>query len=393
MKAGRNAPCPCGSGKKFKKCCGAPGASPTPATTESRHEGSLPASATSASFPLQGIPGVQSYLVVQPIPPGGTSNSPGGVPGLYRVVFTLSRPGFSPLPDNSFSFESGLEGDSHLAIAAPAYTPPPGGSYTQILVRAFTPEGSFVFRGIPNKKGFLGKIQIDELHAENLKDAAMKAFRALSSGLSNISIYLDVPLHVYQVDATELSTSTSLISILTPFPVTPLVAVPVETMGSDFRLYASLYREATSSNSPSYQFLCYFKIIEGIRVRHQRRASEAHARGAPIPSSPPEYIPAGPEGQRTWLASLFPLKQEWNEIALAEVFPQEAVGRKLNDVVDKELDGIRNKIAHAILRSGEPTALIDDGHDGLLINKWLPLTKCIARAQLRNEFQEVFRRG
>ncbi len=221
----------------------------------------------------------------------------------------------------------------------------------------------------------------------------MKAFRALSSGLSNISIYLDVPLHVYQVDATELSTSTSLISILTPFPVTPLVAVPVETMGSDFRLYASLYREATGSNSPSYQFLCYFKIIEGIRVRHQRRASEAHARGAPIPSSPPEYIPAGPEGQRTWLASLFPLKQEWDEIALAEVFPQEAVGRKLNDVVDKELDGIRNKIAHAILRSGEPTALIDDGHDGLLINKWLPLTKCIARAQLRNEFQEVFRRG
>ncbi|MGA1824895.1 MAG: PBPRA1643 family SWIM/SEC-C metal-binding motif protein [bacterium] len=24
-KVGRNEPCPCGSGKKFKKCCGAPG--------------------------------------------------------------------------------------------------------------------------------------------------------------------------------------------------------------------------------------------------------------------------------------------------------------------------------------------------------------------------------
>ncbi|MYB18811.1 MAG: hypothetical protein F4Y16_07475, partial [Holophagales bacterium] len=23
-KVGRNAPCPCGSGKKYKKCCGAP---------------------------------------------------------------------------------------------------------------------------------------------------------------------------------------------------------------------------------------------------------------------------------------------------------------------------------------------------------------------------------
>jgi preprotein translocase subunit SecA len=25
-KVGRNAPCPCGSGKKYKKCCGRPGA-------------------------------------------------------------------------------------------------------------------------------------------------------------------------------------------------------------------------------------------------------------------------------------------------------------------------------------------------------------------------------
>lgn len=25
-KVGRNDPCPCGSGKKFKKCCGRPGA-------------------------------------------------------------------------------------------------------------------------------------------------------------------------------------------------------------------------------------------------------------------------------------------------------------------------------------------------------------------------------
>jgi hypothetical protein len=24
VKVGRNAPCPCGSGKKFKKCCGSP---------------------------------------------------------------------------------------------------------------------------------------------------------------------------------------------------------------------------------------------------------------------------------------------------------------------------------------------------------------------------------
>ena len=30
MATARNAACPCGSGKKFKRCCGAPGAVPTP---------------------------------------------------------------------------------------------------------------------------------------------------------------------------------------------------------------------------------------------------------------------------------------------------------------------------------------------------------------------------
>ena len=29
-KVGRNDPCPCGSGKKFKRCCGAGGGSPPP---------------------------------------------------------------------------------------------------------------------------------------------------------------------------------------------------------------------------------------------------------------------------------------------------------------------------------------------------------------------------
>jgi hypothetical protein len=79
-------------------------------------------------------------------------------------------------------------------------------------------------------------------------------------------------------------------------------------------------------------------------------------------------------------------------MALEEIFQRTAVGRKLNDVIDKELDGIRLRIAHAVLRSGEPTALIDDGHDRILINEWLPLTKCIARALLRNEFTDLFRR-
>lgn len=394
MKTGRNDPCPCGSGKKFKKCHGTSGLAARQAPRkEIPLATGLPAAVTSARIDLNGVAGVHSYLVVQPIPPSGPpAGGPGGTPGLYRVVFTLCRPGFSLVPDRAFTFEGGLEGDSHLAIGPPAYTPPVGDSFTQILLRATTADGDFVFHGIPNKKGFLGKLRLEEVQANDFKDAEMRAFRALSSGLSNISVYLDIPLHIYQVDITELRTQTSSVSLLTPFVETPLYAVPTESMSNDFRLYASLYREAVSSNSPSYQFLCYFKIIEGIRKRHERRTIEARAQGLPIPSIPREYVPATTAEQQAWLSSLFPVTQKWDEIALAEVFQPAAIGRKINDVVDKELDGIRNRIAHAVLRTGEPTTLIDDGHDRIVINEWLPLTKCIARALLRNEFPDVFRR-
>lgn len=395
MKIGRNDPCPCGSRKKFKKCHGAQGIAkddPVP-TGPVLLAGGLSAATISAQVDFTGIAGIQSYLIAQPVPPSGPlPGGPGGLPGLYRVVFTLCRPGFSPVPDRSFLFETSLEGDSHLAISPPAYAPPAGDSYTQIILRASTSDGAFAFYGLPNKKGFLGKLRLDEVQANDFKDAEMRSFRALSSGLSNISVYLDIPLHIYQVDVTELRTQTSSISLATPFVETPLFAVPTESMSGDFRLYASLYREAVSSNSPSYQFLCYFKIIEGIRKRHERRTAEARAQGLPTPPSTREYVPDTTEEQQAWLTSLFPVNQKWDALALDQIFQPTAIGRKVNDVIDKELDGIRLGIAHAVTRSGEPTALIDDGHDRILINEWLPLTKCIARALLRNEFPDVFRR-
>lgn len=36
VEVGRNAPCPCGSGKKFKKCCGRPGG-PSDRATDAGH--------------------------------------------------------------------------------------------------------------------------------------------------------------------------------------------------------------------------------------------------------------------------------------------------------------------------------------------------------------------
>lgn len=57
MKTGRNDPCPCGSGKKYKRCCGASGTAekiiPFPGTPESRFETGIP----SAFNHYSGVPG------------------------------------------------------------------------------------------------------------------------------------------------------------------------------------------------------------------------------------------------------------------------------------------------------------------------------------------------
>jgi hypothetical protein len=51
---------------------------------------------------------------------------------------------------------------------------------------------------------------------------------------------------------------------------------------------------------------------------------------------------------------------------------------------------LRVWIAHAILDSGEPTLLADEGLDLQKLTKWLPLAKCIARRMLKVEFPPEF---
>lgn len=355
-------------------------------------------SSTSAEIKITGLSGLLTDIVLtnEFENPGDPRNEggPGGLPGLYSVTFTLSRPGFSPVPDGSFSYAGAMEGDSHLAIAPPAFSPPamPSGPPIAIRLDAHTPEGHMAFRGLPNRKGFLGKLVTEPFPAASFKDAEARASQALASGLSNIATYLDVPLHIYQIDVTEQRTENLQMSLVTPFRPTPLVGAPLTEMAPELRFYTSLYREALSSNSPPYQFLCYFKILEGLRKRHERLVAEARKQGAPIPIAPREYVPTTPAEQREWLQSLFPLPQVWDELALLAVFPKAAQGRKLNDVIDKELTDLRHSIAHAVLDSGEPTIHLDEGRDRFRINDWLPLTKCLARALLRTAFPDVFRR-
>src|SRR2546427_8716857 len=74
-------------------------------------------------IPPMGLPGEPGHVIVHnEFVTGDPRNEipVGGGPGRYRVILTLARPGFLPIPEWEFSFDPTIPGDSHLAIAAPA---------------------------------------------------------------------------------------------------------------------------------------------------------------------------------------------------------------------------------------------------------------------------------
>lgn len=80
-------------------------------------------------------------------------------------------------------------------------------------------------------------------------------------------------------------------------------------------------------------------------------------------------------------------------MALDSVFKNEILGRRVNNLIDKsnELHNLRNKIAHAVLDSGEPVISIDNGLDLDEVEKWLPIAKFVARFLLKDAFPDMFK--
>jgi len=345
---------------------------------------------------LAGLPGIQQQLSLQVHVPDPKDplkgDSPLGQAGNYRVVFTLSRPGFSLLPDDSYADAASMQGDSHLAIAKPAHPHPNLPENTHVKVTSDIAGNEITFNCYPNEKGFLGKVELPSIEAQSFGDAALKAFQGLTPVLSSMSFRYEVPLNIYQVDVIELRTGSNRLTIVKAFQETPFLGDPTRLLDLEFLKYASYYREGLNNNNPSYQFLCFYKIIEGIRERRARRIQEAKQKSDLIPPPDRQRIPKEAKNQIEWLNSISFLKQRWDDVSLSAMFPDEVVGRTIGDLIDKksELHKTRLKIAHAVLESGEPTLSIDDAFDIQHINKWLPLTKCIARHLLNVEFPDKF---
>ena len=384
-KLGRNDACPCGSGKKYKRCHGSSG--------QQLANAGLPPRATSMKVTFLGLPAQQEHLhVINQFVDGDARNDipVQGTEGDYKVTFVLARPGYSLLPEGNLSFATGLRGDSHLAIAKPAFIPPGNPDADQILIVGHTEDGEFRFTGFPNERGFLGKIESAPFRAKNRTDAEHKAHRALASSLSNWAVHLDVPLEIYQIDTVEVITGSSQMSLTTPYWEAPLAVAPVTELKPEFRGYASLYREGLGSSSNVYRFLCLYKIAEGILSRRARLAEEAQIAGR-IVQRYREILPTKPEEISAWLDAIFPVRRKWDAMALESAVPPEVRGKKFGYVVNHVLQPLRVNVAHALsAKSGELTMSVDELLHVQTISKWLLLTKCIVRRMLKNEFPTEF---
>jgi hypothetical protein len=325
------------------------------------------------------------------------AGGPEGIAGKYKTIFTLSRPGQAISPENHFMPASNLKGDSHLAIAEPALSFLQGESSDQLYFQCATPEGIFAFIGFSNEKGFLSRVESEPFDANSFSDAAWKAHHAIASTLSSMSVYFDVPVNIYQMDVIEVRTGSLRLSILMPFRAVPgVIMPPIREWSAQQQKYASLYREALGSSSSNYQFLCLYRIIEGLRERRQRvrgeAAKDARRRGK-VPTSRPETkIPSDLVSQRRLLNSVFPNPRKWSDGAVQTVFITDVLDRKISNLIHKagELHRLRNQIAHAVLDSAEDVISIDNGLDLDKVEAWLPITKFLARYLLKEAFPDMF---
>lgn len=379
-KQGRNDPCACGSGKKYKKCCAvADAALPGPPSRQR-------ADPLTATLNSVGLPGHVQHIAVKPMfpdPDPRNAVGPEGQPGPYKVVFTLARPGFSLRPERNLVFADNLVGDSHLAITRPACTAPEEAHHVQF-------DGQYQgkvhrFYGYANEKGYLARIEFPSIDAADSRAAEADAYKVVAPLLSGISLMTDSPVSVFQNDVTELRTSTVRMRTMSP-SLDTVISQPAAGLESELRGYASVYREGMNSNSPLYQFLCFYKIIEAVRARRERLSVEAAAQGRII-KLPGERIPRDDAELKAWLESVFPKQYPWHALTLADVIPPECRGKKTNDVAQNMLRPLRDKIAHNIFSdAGELLASVDEIVDVDEVHKLLPTAKCIVRLNLKNEF-------
>ncbi|MDR3742220.1 MAG: hypothetical protein P4L40_24655 [Terracidiphilus sp.] len=206
--------------------------------------------------------------------------------------------------------------------------------------------------------------------------------------LSNVSVVLDVPIELAAMQTTELNTGNHRVELIYPILERSWQWITEPPNTPDYMLYAGLYREGINSSSPLYQFLCLYKIIEGLVARRERLNTAIVARGE-TPRRNRERLPSKHAESAEFLAPLF-RGLTWNESMTKSVFIPEVAGKRLSAVIKDPMRELRNRVAHAVIDSGEPTVDADTELHVRAVEHWLPITKVLARYLLQAEFPREF---
>lgn len=136
---------------------------------------------------------------------------------------------------------------------------------------------------------------------------------------------MDIPLEIVQRETKEVATGNIQTNTVSPYAEAPFAVTPADQPSNEFRGYISLYREALGSSSIVYRFLCFYKIIEGLRARRTRLERAARRRGTSY-SVPAEEFPATAAEIIGWLNALFPVHREWDAMCIESAVPPDVRG-------------------------------------------------------------------
>ncbi|MDO8681865.1 MAG: methylamine utilization protein MauJ [Armatimonadota bacterium] len=372
MKIGRNEPCPCGSGRKYKHCCYIGNKAPE------QHSLNVTLDQKVADDMLTHGYLRKERLVIQPtnssIPSSVDLERLNGATGEYEVEFTMRSPTALCLTDTIFETRPNIKGDSLLALYPPIQSKDIGSVFVRLdimLMDGSVKPNNIIYYCYPNEAGSLSHINTT-IKAESFENAESVALKHLTAILTQLSFERDVPIDIARIRVEEKSSGTYICEFIhPPYKRSALNNKLEPVVGEVPKLYHPLvlYREALGTASPVYQFLCFFKVIELVRELRRVRNKAAKASGASI-SFPQERLQ----------------EEDWLNKHVPHDLLKQAIGKNYTNICDNILRPIRHGVAHAFLDNEGPAARPAEEMLNLdEVYRHLPLVKYIARQMILNE--------
>jgi hypothetical protein len=312
------------------------------------------------SVPTSPIPmGPRTYSVV-PVMKTGETGPVAGSQGDYDAVVILGVPGAGTLLREANMNPPTTDGDSLISAGSNQLSVAFAGERIEDVSVEF----------LTNSQGRLGQLRFSH-SASSFQDMQTFAHNLAMPLVSRLAFETDTALEIVATVLHEKSTSIRSVSGVFAGAVAPLSELNGLST-PEIRLFFSAYREGLSSNSPLYQALSYWKVIEGVKTfdTRRRRNDDSDAISRPDP-----YATKMPRNFNEALRI-----DEWSA---AEFQPY--WGKSFGEVKKALNEPIRNAIAH--ITPGRELRSFDRFKDVDECRRAIPLLKYMARVLIQNEVE------